>query len=595
MCNLWWDMTFDQSNIQQFLRYALQERNSEAVAQLHGFMTTVPDVQPFIKTELQDWLNTEPDAVYFFVRTALTIAFDDRWLSLLNASAKASLQIVIEQGDSESVMEWLRLIAREPATYQLNDMVREGIRLAQIRAHEDGVLGGRLLIFTLKRASDLIQQMVDDQAFVMALISPIGLALQSFQSVAVKECIETGRDFGLIVLTQAIRIAPKYHPATEIFTPDMIHYVWSLYRDNESFGYVIDELKPAHMIAQLVEASTTWLADESVQALLIHAQADEDEAIFLDLSLCLVTQDRTAYLTRLNNLYLQMGQPPEVILSSITRLQETGILNPIESATLTYQIGMASDWKNVKNKPYVDYLGRLFQQNIALQLPLDALRKLHKLAGELRLETIQKTFLKRIQAHLDAQIEEAPPLDIIIELQDAISWSNNIQNHFLAWWRTYALHQPLTRLQFIEKSFDGKRPLEGLRAVIQTTIAIRKFLGKRTLDEVATSLNTAFGLLQLLSDSFDPANNKPIHFDAPTFQMEMSQRAEELTARERSVFAKNLRELANLITQMADYRSKSTLIRREDDIERQLMSGEQDPQSAIDAMRWLSGLLGRLQ
>lgn len=228
-------------------------------------------------------------------------------------------------------------------------------------------------------------------------------------------------------------------------------------------------------------------------------------------------------------------------------------------------------------------------------MPLDALRKLYKLAGELRLETIQKIFLKRIQAHLDVQIEEAPPLDIIIELQDGISWSNNLQNHFLAWWRTYALNQPLTRLQFIEKSFDGKRPLEGLRAIIQTTIAIRKFLGKRTLDEVATSLNTAFSLLQLLSDSFDPMNNKPIHFDASTFQMEMSQRAEELTARERSVFAKNLRELANLITQMADYRSKSTLIRREDDIERQLVSGEQDPQSAIDAMRWLSGLLGRLQ
>jgi len=588
-------MIFNQSNIQQFLRYALQERDSEAVAQLHGFMTTVPDVQPVIKAELQDWLNTEPDAVYFFVRTILTITFDDRWLPLLNASAKASLQIVIQQGDSESVMEWLRLIAREPVTYQLNDMVREGIRSAQIRAHEDGVLGGRLLVFTLKRASDLIEQMVDDQAFVMALTPPIGVALQTFQAVAVKDCIETGRDLGLIVLTQAIRIAPKYPPATEVFTPDMIYYVWSLYRDNESFGYVVDELKPSTMIAQLVEASTTWLADDSVQALLLHAQTDDDETIFLDLSHRLVNQNRAVYLSRLNNLYLHMGQSPDVILASITRLQESGILTPLESATLAYQIGMSNDWKNAKNKPYVEYLGRLFQQNATLQLPLDALRKLYKLAGELRLETIQKIFLKRIQAHLDVQIEEAPPLDIIIELQDGISWSNNLQNHFLAWWRTYALNQPLTRLQFIEKSFDGKRPLEGLRAIIQTTIAIRKFLGKRTLDEVATSLNTAFSLLQLLSDSFDPMNNKPIHFDASTFQMEMSQRAEELTARERSVFAKNLRELANLITQMADYRSKSTLIRREDDIERQLVSGEQDPQSAIDAMRWLSGLLGRLQ
>ncbi|HRF93646.1 MAG TPA: hypothetical protein PLZ51_00560, partial [Aggregatilineales bacterium] len=157
------------------------------------------------------------------------------------------------------------------------------------------------------------------------------------------------------------------------------------------------------------------------------------------------------------------------------------------------------------------------------------------------------------------------------------------------------LNRPLTRLQVIDKSFDGKRTLEPLRAVVQTTISLRKFLGKRTLTEIATSLNTAFTLLQILSDSFDPLNNKPIHFDTTTFQMEMSQRAEELTPRERSVFAKDLRELADLVTQMADYRSKSTLIRREDDIERQLMNGEQDPQSAVDAMRWLSGFLGRLQ
>ena len=36
-------------------------------------------------------------------------------------------------------------------------------------------------------------------------------------------------------------------------------------------------------------------------------------------------------------------------------------------------------------------------------------------------------------------------------------------------------------------------------------------------------------------------------------------------------------------------------MRREDDIERGLVSGEQHPQSAIDMMKWLSGLLDGTQ
>nr|MCU0482530.1 hypothetical protein [Anaerolineae bacterium] len=169
-------MTFDQSNAQQLLRYALQERHTEAVVYLLTFMADVPDARPFIQAELEAWMNNEPDAVYFFARTALATHFDDVWLPLLTSSARASLGIVIEQGDSESVLEWLRLIAREPATYQLNDIMREGIRSAQLRAHDDGVLGGRLLLFTLKRASDLVGVMMNDHEFISVLATPIGVA-----------------------------------------------------------------------------------------------------------------------------------------------------------------------------------------------------------------------------------------------------------------------------------------------------------------------------------------------------------------------------------------------------------------------------------
>lgn len=586
-------MVFDQTNVEQLLHYALQERNTEAVLHLNTFMKDVPETAPIVMQQLTEWLKTEPDAVYFFVRTVLAQAFDETWLPLLHDAAQASLQIAVNQSESESIIEWLRLIAREPTSYQLNDILREGIRLAQIRAHQDGKLGNRLLSFTLKRACDLALPMVIDQSFVEALGAPIGTAITTFNADAIAQTIELGRDVGLLVLAHALRSAPTHPSAANVFTPDIITYLWQLSRDEDGIGYLLSDLRPSTLIHHLVDAGVAWLNDDSIQTLLSHT-IDTDDELFIRLCYQLTHHDHAQLVSQLTTLYSSSLYPPDVIIRSLTHLQEATILSPQEITPIVYQLGTLYEWKNTRGKIILEYLGRLFQQYPTVQLPLDGLRKLNKLASELRQETTQKIFLKRIQSVLDTQIDEAPPLDFIIELQETMAWNNNLQNQLLGWWRNYALNQPLTRLQLMEKALDNKRALEPLRNIIQTTIAIRKFLGKRTLSEIATMVNATFTLLQLLSDSFDPVNNKPIDFDVTTLQMELTNRANELTAQERSVFAKDLRELADLITTMAECRSKSTLIRREDDIERQLMSGEQDPQSAIDTMRWLAGFLGRM-
>lgn len=187
-------MIYDTENIAQLLTYALHERRSEAITYILEAMHAEPTLETFIIEQLSQWLTTEPDAVYFFGRIVLGQMMDEAWLALFHASGRASLQIVITQGDTESIMEWLRLIAREPSAYQMNDILREGILSAQKRAHEDGILGGRLLIFALKRTCDLVAGMMADEAFVSALTPPIGTALQTFQASAIKESIELGRD-----------------------------------------------------------------------------------------------------------------------------------------------------------------------------------------------------------------------------------------------------------------------------------------------------------------------------------------------------------------------------------------------------------------
>jgi hypothetical protein len=65
----------------------------------------------------------------------------------------------------------------------------------------------------------------------------------------------------------------------------------------------------------------------------------------------------------------------------------------------------------------------------------------------------------------------------------------------------------------------------------------------------------------------------------------------ELSTEERYVLAKNLRELAQLVVWMSDKRSKSSLMRNDEVIDRQLMRGDANPQGSIDMMKWIAGYL----
>jgi hypothetical protein len=75
----------------------------------------------------------------------------------------------------------------------------------------------------------------------------------------------------------------------------------------------------------------------------------------------------------------------------------------------------------------------------------------------------------------------------------------------------------------------------------------------------------------------------------------LSNREDQITQEERQILANDLRELAGLIANMGDNRTKANLMRRGDDLDRDLMSGEQPPHSAVDAMKWLAGFWGGTQ
>ncbi len=160
--------------------------------------------------------------------------------------------------------------------------------------------------------------------------------------------------------------------------------------------------------------------------------------------------------------------------------------------------------------------------------------------------------------------------------------------------------QTTARLQRIDKALvdnwrSRKRTHEDLRTIVQTVLAFRRMLGKRSLPQFAEDVSTAYAILQGLVESFDPSAKRAVSFDPPTIRLELDARSEELSPHELKILANNFKELAQLVTAMADNRSKATLMRRGDDVDRQLMTGEQQPHSAVDALKWMSGYLSGTQ
>jgi hypothetical protein len=224
-------------------------------------------------------------------------------------------------------------------------------------------------------------------------------------------------------------------------------------------------------------------------------------------------------------------------------------------------------------------------------VPDDVLWQLLTVAAEAKDELIARVVSRRISAELENVGDDAVLAEDLRQLVEQVQWNQHVRAQFMAWWRNFARAQSLSRLQKLEKAFDGNRPLDELRTVVQSLIAFRKMLGKRALSRFAEDISVAFVVLQALAESYDPSSKRTIGFDAATIRAELDARIEELSPNDVKILANNFKELAQLIGAMGDNRSKASLMRRSDDIDRQLMTGEQPPHSAIDALKWMTGYL----
>lgn len=574
------------------LDYVLHERDPEAVGLVTQFMDVDDELNNILTERLRGMVEGEPDAVYFFIRTRMTAGVEESWLPLLRDAAHAAMQVAISDGDSETLISWLRLIGREPADYGLEDVFRDGIRAAQPRAREDGVLAGQLVVFTARRAPDMLEGLLNDDALLAVMDAPLGPVLREYDPEFLAAAIKLNRETALIIMSRAAANAPENPAAAAVFTLENVDYLWSLYR-NGQLTHLPGPQQPGSIIAVLTGSGGDWLSPEISKGLLLRIISGEDEARLMEMAASMASRD--ALLEPLVSAVQAVELPTPDLIRLLTPLMEQEIISRQAMVDVYLQLIESRGW-GAPTLPFVEQIARILQQSADLTVSSDALWRMLQMAESVKADLVGRVVTRRILARLEAlEEDEAAIVETLVHLNERLQWSVSLRLVVMNWWREFAREQGLPRLQKLERALVGKKSLDEARSVVQTNIALRKVLGRRSLEEFAEAIGTAYTILQALSDSFDPSGRQSLNFDAATVRMELDARKDELAGDERSVLAKDLKELAQLISVLAENRSKATLIRRQEEVERQLFTGDQQPQSAVDTMKWLSGYLNRMQ
>lgn len=575
-----------RTTLERLLTHALEGRDPDSVRLVARYMDSDPALDEALNARLNDDLVHQPDAVYFFFRTRLADGVDERWLPRLHAAAICALQVAVDASDTETLWNWLKLISREPATYQLNDLLRAGILAARPRTHDNGDFGAQLVALAARRTPDALEELLADAELVAALSDPLGAALRDHNPEAVDALQSQGREVYLVALTEAARAR-----AEAVFTPATITTLWQLYTGNSL--NLPERYHPDSILRDWVEQGVEWLSSAALEQLLSVVLADKRDDLFYQLAHHL-SEHQTLF-PMLATVLQASGRSVTDILGLIGQGVAAGDITPQQAVNTYIALLVAHNWDK-EALPLVEQLARMIQQGTTLVITSEVSWRMLDMAAETRLELVARSATRRLLTYLESLPDEAELIDQLLRLYSEVQWSSAVRQKVLEWWREFIRSQALTNLQRYDKALEGKRPLEEARGIVQTAIAVRKLLGKRTLVEFASEVNATFALLQALADAFDPSPKQPAAgFDPDMVRTELAGHQEELNAQERKLLAKNLKELAQVIMSIAENRSKGSLIRRDDELDRQLITGAETPHSAMDTLKWLSGYLDGAQ
>ncbi len=600
----------------RLLDQALDARDADAALIVARAMDQDPVLDRVIYADLERDLRSRPDAVYSFMRTRLGAGtdLDERWAERLKVAALTSLRVAILDGDAETTINWLRLVAREPASYGLGDVVHYGILAAQERARSEPDLAQALVLLAVKRDQAALDILLADDALLAAIPNELGSALRSGEGDPAWLLQTYGVEVFLVALSRALDAQ-----CPDLFTAATMDQVWSLYTSgagnpsslasapagsaqtgngNGNGSISVSPYSAEQIIKRLTTGSTTWLPTAALEALLSGMLRDKRD----DLSHQVIHQasTRSDFLTIVVSAISQSERSDSEALALIAQMMAVGDLSQQQSVDVYVGLLNAWDWRP-EDLGIMEQLARSVQQHANVEISAEVLWNLLAVAGALKESFITRVALRQLTNDLETVEDEELLVEDLQRVLPLVAWDTSARAQILTWWRAFVRDLATARLQRIDKALsdgqgqEAKRPLEDLRTVVQTMIAFRRMLGKRSFSQFAEDVTTTYALLQGIAESFDPSPKRQAAFDPTTIRLEMDARAEELSPHELKILANNFKELAQLVSTMADNRSKATLMRRGDDVDRQLMTGETQPHSAVDALKWIAGYLSGTQ
>ena len=521
------------------------------------------------------------------MRTRLSEGIDERWLKRLQTAARKSLQVAIESGDPQTLASWLTLISREPGRYELGGVLREGLLQARERAADSPMLAQELLTLAVKRQPHTLDTLLDDSRIMDALPDTVQKALVTPTSEAIDSLADDDRELFLLALHLAFDAPADRQP---LISPTAARALRAIHMQHNN-ATLPQQFRPLTLLKRMAQAPDVLLPG-TMETVLTRTLAASDDNLFLELTGLMA--DRDALAAGLVTILEQSDRDTNTLLDTISSLVGNDALAP-QQAVDTY-VGLLSsmDWSEAAH-PLAEQVARVLNQFPETTAQPGVLWRIAELSDDIKSEQMLRVAIKRLLADMGNVASAEQLVENVKRLQQATTWSQAGRSLLMTWWRAYARSQSLVQLQKLYRALEGFRSLEAHQTVIETAIALRRVMGQRTLAQFADDISTAYTILQALAEGFDADEKSGQAVDSATIRSEIRARAEELAPDERHVLATNLKELAQLMTSMSDRRLKPGMLRSDETIERQLVTGEQQPQSAIDVMRWLSGYLDGIQ
>ena len=263
--------------IRRLLHNALSERDMAAGRRVAEELDRDAELEAALASVFDEMLEDQPDAVYVFIRNRLRrLGIDEKWIPRLQTAARNSLEVAIEDADVGTLAGWLELIAHEPQTYQLSDVLRAGILLAKERAYTDGELGSHLILIAVRRVPDVVDALFEDRKLIGALETKVRIALQTPTAESLEQLVDEKVEYFLLALYHGIQVSDEI-----LVTLATARSLWSLYASDERVNLPAVYRPPA--VARLLATEATeQMTDDAVDYLFERIIQCEDRKLIAD-------------------------------------------------------------------------------------------------------------------------------------------------------------------------------------------------------------------------------------------------------------------------------------------------------------------------